>query len=170
MQCLHSATVLRLLELAHGPTLFGLPESPSPNGVRHSSPSSSVARWLEFHSPDVSPVREVLVPETDSEEDDAHSTYTGESRLNHSYNRLDFIAVVSFWVSFALSTTGIEAQRHIFVFRMLSCLRIIRLCALTDGTAVRRTKLPQQPCSIFIPPKITMSILPRLLAPSSVWS
>lgn len=56
--------------------------------------------------------------------------------LRHGFNRLDFIAVVSFWIAFVLSITGIEMEKHLFIFRMLSCLRIVRLLALTNGTAV----------------------------------
>ena len=56
--------------------------------------------------------------------------------LRHSFNRLDFIAVVSFWIAFVLGNAGIESSAHIYVFRMMSCLRILRLLALTHGTAV----------------------------------
>ncbi|KAL8697386.1 MAG: hypothetical protein Q9224_002343 [Gallowayella concinna] len=56
--------------------------------------------------------------------------------LRHSFNRLDFLAVVSFWISFILEIIQIEHQRHIYLFRMLSCLRILRLLGLTSGTSV----------------------------------
>lgn len=56
--------------------------------------------------------------------------------LRHSFNRLDFVAVVAFWVSFFLSLTGIESTHQLYIFRMLSCLRILRLLALTNGTSV----------------------------------
>lgn len=56
--------------------------------------------------------------------------------LRHGFNRLDFVAVVSFWISFALDLWEIEYTRHIYVFRMLSCLRILRLLGLTQGTSV----------------------------------
>ncbi|EAW07729.1 calcium channel protein CCH1 [Aspergillus clavatus NRRL 1] len=56
--------------------------------------------------------------------------------LRHSFNRLDFVAVVSFWVSFLLSLTSVENRHQLYVFRMLSCLRILRLLALTNGTSV----------------------------------
>lgn len=56
--------------------------------------------------------------------------------LRHGFNRLDFAAVISFWITFALSITGLEMQHHLFIFRMMSCLRIVRLLALTNGTAV----------------------------------
>ncbi|KAI2616587.1 Ion transport protein-domain-containing protein [Hypoxylon sp. NC1633] len=56
--------------------------------------------------------------------------------MRHGFNRLDFIAVVSFWIAFVLSITGIEVEHHVFIFRMLSCLRIVRLLALTNGTAI----------------------------------
>ena len=61
--------------------------------------------------------------------------------LRHSFNRLDFVAVVSFWVSFLLGLIGVETREQIFVFRMLSCLRILRLLALTNGTSVSCTGL-----------------------------
>ncbi|KFA51767.1 hypothetical protein S40293_05859 [Stachybotrys chartarum IBT 40293] len=56
--------------------------------------------------------------------------------LRHSFNRLDFVAVVSFWISFVLGITGLESRHHIYVFKMLSCLRILKLLALTHGTAI----------------------------------
>ncbi|KAI1843380.1 hypothetical protein JX266_010377 [Neoarthrinium moseri] len=56
--------------------------------------------------------------------------------LRHGFNRLDFVAIVSFWITFVLSITGLEMQYHLFIFRMMSCLRIVRLLALTNGTAI----------------------------------
>ncbi|OQE41116.1 hypothetical protein PENCOP_c005G03447 [Penicillium coprophilum] len=56
--------------------------------------------------------------------------------LRHSFNRLDFVAVVTFWISFFLSISGIEKTHQLYIFRMLSCLRILRLLAMTNGTSV----------------------------------
>ncbi|CAN8099067.1 unnamed protein product [Discula destructiva] len=56
--------------------------------------------------------------------------------LRHGFNRLDFVAVVSFWIAFVLGITGLEKEHHLYVFRMLSCLRILRLLAITKGNAV----------------------------------
>jgi voltage-dependent calcium channel len=56
--------------------------------------------------------------------------------MRHSFNRLDLIAVVSFWISFILGILGIESTYHLYVFRMMSCLRILRLLAITHGTSV----------------------------------
>lgn len=67
--------------------------------------------------------------------------------LRHSWNRIDFVAVVSFWITFALSTTGIESARHMYVFRMLSCLRILRLLYLTNGTSVSKI---DHPCVVHL--------------------
>ncbi|KAF2120581.1 calcium-channel protein CCH1 [Lophiotrema nucula] len=61
----------------------------------------------------------------------AHRAY-----LRHSFNRTDFVAVISFWIAFILSVVGVESKSHILIFRMLSCLRIIRLLNLTGGTSV----------------------------------
>ncbi|KAK3053349.1 calcium channel protein [Extremus antarcticus] len=56
--------------------------------------------------------------------------------LRHSFGRLDFVAVVSFWVGFLLGTFGIEKSYHLYVFQMMSCLRIVRLLSITSGTSV----------------------------------
>lgn len=56
--------------------------------------------------------------------------------LRHSFNRLDFVAVVSYWISLYLCITGMEAEKHLYVFRMMSCLRILRLLGITSGTSV----------------------------------
>ncbi|TKA25748.1 hypothetical protein B0A50_05845 [Salinomyces thailandicus] len=56
--------------------------------------------------------------------------------LRHSFNRLDFVAVGSFWIAFLLAATGTESVSHVSVFRMLSCLRILRLLGITSGTSV----------------------------------
>ncbi|KAI1436294.1 ion transporter [Xylaria sp. CBS 124048] len=74
------------------------------------------------------------VPETVEEQMRVH--LARRAFLRHNFNRLDFVAVVSFWIAFVLSITGLEAQLHLYIFRMLSCLRIIRLLALTNGTAI----------------------------------
>ncbi|PLB34643.1 calcium channel protein CCH1 [Aspergillus candidus] len=56
--------------------------------------------------------------------------------LRHSFNRLDFVAVVAYWISFVLAVVSVEDRQRLYVFRMLSCLRILRLLALTNGTSV----------------------------------
>ncbi|KAI9882279.1 MAG: hypothetical protein M1823_005974 [Watsoniomyces obsoletus] len=56
--------------------------------------------------------------------------------LRHSFNRLDFVAVVSFWIAFVLGVLDLESNKHLNVFRMLSCLRILRLLGITSGTSV----------------------------------
>lgn len=57
--------------------------------------------------------------------------------LRHSFNRLDFVAVVAYWVYFALTQSGAENVHKFYIFRMLSCLRILRLLSMTNGTSVR---------------------------------
>lgn len=60
--------------------------------------------------------------------------------LRHSFNRFDFVAVVSYWITFCLSVSGLETKHDLYAFRMLSCLRILRLLALTNGTAVSTSR------------------------------
>ena len=73
------------------------------------------------------------------------SVYTAQDRvsrgvpyLRHSWTRIDFIAVLSFWITFILAEFGAErsGSNHIAVFRALSVLRTSRLLAITSGTTV----------------------------------
>lgn len=54
--------------------------------------------------------------------------------LRHTFNRLDFIAIISFWITAALSFLGLETADSIYIFRALSCLRALRLLSITSGT------------------------------------
>jgi len=66
--------------------------------------------------------------------------------LRQSWGRVDFIAVVSFWVSFILASAGVErGVYHIGIFRALSVLRIARLLAITSGTTVSPPPCPATP-------------------------
>lgn len=56
--------------------------------------------------------------------------------LRHSFNRLDLIAVVSYWISLGMQLTRYEAEQHVYIFNMLSSLRVLRLLGLTAGTSV----------------------------------
>jgi len=56
--------------------------------------------------------------------------------LRHSFNRVDFIAVVSYWIALVLELTGLMSKHHIYIFRMLACLRIFRLLGITEGMSV----------------------------------
>jgi hypothetical protein len=60
--------------------------------------------------------------------------------LRHSWNRIDFVSIVSYWVDFALIYTQQEIiddiGRRILVFKMLSALILLRLLNLTDGNRV----------------------------------
>jgi voltage-dependent calcium channel len=61
---------------------------------------------------------------------------TRRAFLRHSFNRLDFVAVVAYWISFGMQISRYEMTNHVYVFNMLSCLRILRLLGLTAGTSV----------------------------------
>lgn len=68
------------------------------------------------------------------------SQYTTQRNLpylRHSWTRIDFVAVMSFWISFGLAIAGVErGTYHIGIFRALSVLRTTRLLAITSGTTV----------------------------------
>ncbi|KAG1824615.1 Ion transport protein-domain-containing protein [Suillus subaureus] len=55
--------------------------------------------------------------------------------LRQSWGRIDFIAILSFWLSFALDMAGVErGSHHVAAFRAMTVLRIARLLAITSGT------------------------------------
>jgi hypothetical protein len=59
--------------------------------------------------------------------------------LRQSWTRIDFLAIVCFWITFGLATTGFEHGSrglHIGVFRAISVIRIARLLSVTSGTTV----------------------------------
>lgn len=57
--------------------------------------------------------------------------------MRQSWLRIDIVAVLSYWISFALAMAGAErGTYHIGIFRALSVLRTARLLAITSGTTV----------------------------------
>lgn len=55
--------------------------------------------------------------------------------LRQSWTRIDFIAIVSFWIMFSLATAGVErGTYHIGLFRAMSVIRTARLLSITSGT------------------------------------
>ncbi|KAG0695689.1 Ion transport protein-domain-containing protein [Suillus ampliporus] len=61
--------------------------------------------------------------------------YRNMPYLRQSWGRIDFIAILSFWISFALAMAGVErGSHHVAAFRAMSVLRIARLLAITSGT------------------------------------
>jgi voltage-dependent calcium channel len=80
-----------------------------------------------------------LQPPSGSSDDPRHGSrkrLAYRAFLRHSFNRLDFLAVISYWISFALQITGYSSEHNIYIFQMLSCLRLLRLLGITDGTSV----------------------------------
>jgi len=64
-------------------------------------------------------------------------TRRGLPFLRQSWTRIDFIAIVSFWIMFMLAVIGAErGEYHIGLFRAMSVLRTTRLLAVTSGTTV----------------------------------
>lgn len=56
--------------------------------------------------------------------------------LRGDWNKIDFVSIVSFWVSFILSMSGVDISMHCTVFRSLMCFKILRLFNLTKGTRI----------------------------------
>lgn len=83
------------------------------------------------------------------EEMNLHRAY-----LRSNWQRLDFVSVVSFWISLLLSIDHYDAKHHFMIFRALSCLRILRLCNLTTGT-----NIILRACESAIPQLVDVSIV-----------
>jgi len=81
-----------------------------------------------FHKPDFK--------ETEKSRNLHKARLARRAYLRHSFNRMDFIAVVSYWIALILELTGVMTKHHIYLFQMLSCLRIFRLLGITEGTSV----------------------------------
>ncbi len=69
--------------------------------------------------------------------------------LRQSWNRIDFVAIASFWITFGLSVAGIERGiYHVGVFRAMSVIRTARLLTITSGTTVGHMIRQQPDCII----------------------
>lgn len=55
--------------------------------------------------------------------------------LRTEWNRIDFVSIICFWISFFLSLNGTDIGKY-QVFRSLMCLRILRLLNITKGSRV----------------------------------
>ncbi|CAK4032347.1 Calcium-channel cch1 [Lecanosticta acicola] len=115
--------------------LFALHRRPSTRGLRSEN--------LSHHAPMPAPESLLRTFTTQTFDDIPGGSRQAQKKrlayrafLRHSFNRLDFVAVVSFWISFALGAAGAESRYQMYVFRMLSCLRILRLLGITSGTSV----------------------------------
>ena len=67
------------------------------------------------------------------------STRRNMPYLRQSWNRIDFLSILCFWVSFGLAIGGVEkgSTLHIGIFRAISVLKVSRLLTVTSGTTVR---------------------------------
>jgi len=62
--------------------------------------------------------------------------------LRQSWSRIDFVAILSFWIMFGLAIAGIEkGTYHVGIFRAMSVIRTARLLTITSGTTVRSLSL-----------------------------
>jgi voltage-dependent calcium channel len=66
------------------------------------------------------------------------STRRNMPYLRQSWNRIDFLSILCFWISFGLATGGVEKSSTLYIgiFRALSVLKVSRLLAVTSGTTV----------------------------------
>ncbi|KAF2266880.1 hypothetical protein CC78DRAFT_458268 [Lojkania enalia] len=122
---------LRDAVLAKARQLFGPQRQPSIKHVDSALDPQQPSVLRTFTTAQVNPAIGPAEPRQQQRDRLARRAY-----LRHSFNRTDFVAVISFWIAFLLSVIGVESNSHILIFRMLSCLRIIRLLNLTSGTSV----------------------------------
>jgi hypothetical protein len=55
--------------------------------------------------------------------------------LRSSWNRVDFIAVISYWISLFMMIAEADTKNEAFIFRLLSALPILHLLDMTSGTS-----------------------------------
>lgn len=100
-----------------------------------SSAASSSGRWREKTSTFLQKSKLAPFAEAISKQRAQAADY---AFLRHSWNRVDLVAVVSFWVMFflAIGKEEMTPSHHIYIFRALSVLRCARLLTVTRGTSV----------------------------------
>jgi hypothetical protein len=120
-----------------GASTASVPEASLP--YRHRNPSSfsilKSATSLDIPHRDT---RKLEAPFQLAIEKERNLSQRGRPYLRHSWHRVDFVSIVSYWIMFifAISGTEMRPSEHLYIFRALSVLRITRLLAITSGTAV----------------------------------
>src|ERR1700681_4048736 len=69
----------------------------------------------------------------------AHAYKVPNAYLRHSWNRVDFLSVIGYWVDLLLLLAHQEivgGHQRILVFKMLSSLRLLRLLNITNGNKI----------------------------------
>lgn len=84
-------------------------------------------------------LEENLTPDSDADDTPKDKTYSKHpihyAFFRTDWNRVDFVSIVCFWVSFFLSLNRKDIGKY-QVFRSLMCLRILRLLNITKGSRV----------------------------------
>lgn len=108
-----------------------LDTTPAPSSL----PPSNTPSRLALHLHQDLPFRAALSKQLD--------ITSSRPYLRHSWNRVDALAIVSFWIMFILCVFGQEktAHEHLYIFRALAVLRTTRLLAITSGTTTIMTSL-----------------------------
>jgi len=110
-------------------------EASSSTHFRNSSKPTFFSRVLRS---DQTPPDVVSLPFRLNIENARDKVHRNMPYLRQSWGRIDCIAILSFWMSFALAIAGIErGSHHVAAFRAMSVLRVARLLAITSGTTVR---------------------------------
>ncbi|KAG0294302.1 calcium channel protein, partial [Dissophora globulifera] len=52
--------------------------------------------------------------------------------LRHTFNRIDMLAVVCYWIDFALMMAGVQ---HVYFFKTIAAMRTLRLLNITSGSS-----------------------------------
>ncbi|SCV68841.1 BQ2448_962 [Microbotryum intermedium] len=114
---------------ASDPSLdFDAKEVPSPPEPFHPSRAANTSTTSTLLS------RDFKAPFSDSFGRQRDIMYS-RAYLRHSWNRLDVVAVFSFWIAFGLSIGGIKTTDGVYLFRAMSVLRSMRLLGVTTGTS-----------------------------------
>ncbi|KAF9351296.1 calcium channel protein, partial [Mortierella sp. AD094] len=54
--------------------------------------------------------------------------------LRHTFNQIDLIAVVCYWIDVTLMLTGVAGVHNIYFFKTMAAMRTLRLLKITPGT------------------------------------
>ncbi|KAG6372714.1 Ion transport protein-domain-containing protein [Boletus reticuloceps] len=115
------------------------PSSSALHGETHSGdpelPPTFLSRIMKSDVQESDPNRHISLPFRLDMEMAQSKIVRNIPYLRQGWGRIDFLAVIGFWVSFGLSTAGLErGTHHIGIFRALGVLRIARLLSVTNGT------------------------------------
>ncbi|ODQ66645.1 hypothetical protein NADFUDRAFT_22699 [Nadsonia fulvescens var. elongata DSM 6958] len=115
--------------------LFYSTGSAPSSGWRRFFPNSTVKKSRMIKRNYVPLMTKTFTRFLDSKKESQPQFIAQRAYLRSSWNRVDFVSTICYWVSLMLSLRTLDTRNEFFFFKFLSGVRILRLLNITHGTS-----------------------------------